>query len=330
MPTDLEREIRETLRKRAEQPRAPLQIPESVRRRARRRRMASAIGSSLVVAGIVAGAVVGTRALLAPTAAPSEIQPAGPDAEAFAVWPQTTKEEAEAAQACADRGDESCTWQLSALEVVRRYGDNKLGWNQVFFFVQGFSNEYLLLPLEGETQDLGLVDVVDPLTVRIAECLPPQIGECRTARLRVEKPLRPDVTGIWLITEAEEASVFVQRPVGSDAGPLPDAVVDFLQRFMESRQAGEGAERFLTDSAVNQYERGDGGLSLYGYAPDGRYRISGETLPTNGPAAYQASIRIQVGERTIEEALLIEERPDGVETGPEWRDLMVIGVQRAS
>jgi hypothetical protein len=79
MPTDLERDIRETLHARAGHARAPMELPRPVRRRARRRRIGSAIGSSLIVAGIVAGTVVGVRALLA-TRAPGEVEPGKPGA----------------------------------------------------------------------------------------------------------------------------------------------------------------------------------------------------------------------------------------------------------
>ena len=325
MSTDLEREIRETLRERVGKMRAPMEIPRSVRGRARRRRIGTAIGSSLVVAGLVAGIVVGVRALLAPGPPPA-VKLGGPDA--FAVWPQTTREEARQAQDCVDAGRAECIWQLNALEVVRRYGQQELGWENVFAYVRGFSDEYLLLPLEGEV-DIGLVDVVDPLTVRITECHPPQVDArgCRTAHLTVEKPLVPDVRGIWLITHSKEGTLYVEE-ASPALPPLTAPVLDFVQRFMDRRHAGSGAERFLSDAALAQYERGEGNLSLYGYVQDSTYDISGQTMGGGGPDGYLVEIRIRVGELTIDEQLLVETRPDGDETGPSAKDFVIVAADR--
>lgn len=45
-------------------------------------------------------------------------------------------------------------------------------------------------------------------------------------------------------------------------------VFDFVHNFMEARTAGKGAEGFLNWHAAEQYERGENGLSLYGYTGD--------------------------------------------------------------
>lgn len=333
MATDVEREIRGLLAERADDVRPRADVPPRILQRTRRRRFGTAFGSAVVVAGLVAAAVVGTRALIATTAAPQETRLGGPDAGQFAVWPQQTREEAEAAQRCADEMKPECLWQLNALEVVRRYGEQELGWNQVFAFVQGFSNEYVLLPLQGEEQDIGLVDVVDPLTVRIAECLPPQIDlpECRAAQLTVEKLLVPDVTGIWSISEAQHGTYEVPEspppsPAAGGAGTedIPGTVIAFVERFMDARHSGSGAEWFLADRAPARYERRVGGLSLYGYAMDGTWEIDGETLHRPGPEEYNVQIRIYVGESTIVEDVLVASMPDGDELGPAWRDFRLV------
>lgn len=48
-----------------------------------------------------------------------------------------------------------------------------------------------------------------------------------------------------------------------------------LDEFMEARLAGTGADSFLSQEALGQFQQGAGGLSLYGYLEGARFELGG-------------------------------------------------------
>lgn len=101
-----------------------------------------------------------------------------------AIWPQTTRQEGEAAQHCADTGDAECTWQLQAREVVLRYATAEFLWHDVVFEVEPES-----------------LESSGPHTFQVSGCVgqPWQQACAESGTVTLERSLRPTRSGIFFV-----------------------------------------------------------------------------------------------------------------------------------
>jgi hypothetical protein len=263
--------------------RAPVDpvIRPQLRRRVRRRRAANVALAGALAATVVAGAVFGVSAAIrvrgnsVQRSAASQIEPWP------GLYPAATQEEAERVQACADAGD--CAEYLSVEEVVRGYSKFHLGWPGVYFTDS-------LVIAEG--------DQTGPLTVTIGQCSPIE-GKyfpkgCVIAGVTVERLLRHDATGVWFVIEARES---VSDPEGSAQQALTEAQVKALvEKFMTLRMEGASeAIGLLSATAKSQYERGDGGLFLFGEGIAGNHWLFEHFEIDSLAAADANSYEVKVG-----------------------------------
>lgn len=272
----METELRELLQERAEEMRIDPEIPRTVLRRARRRRAGIVLAAGAVAAGMVAAAFVGGRALVAMSVDPDRRDPGqvGPAVEWRGIWPQDSREEAEAAQAAADAGDPSHTWQLDPREVIERYAFDVLGWERVFF-VQSVPRE--VSPDQAPVEDINIGDCN---TVGLEECP-------HEAEVTVDRLVRRDVTGIWSV-----ARVHVRGASGPTA-ITEEEVRDAVSRFMRARIAGMGAEDLLSPQARGQYQLHEGGLFLHAPTSNPPYdRFEIQRTTQEYPTLWFVEVRI--------------------------------------
>jgi hypothetical protein len=238
-------DVKELLRQAADDLPVDHRIPPEVATRARRRRTRNGMLAGVVGVALLVGVGFGVRGAIgffAPDARPVDTPPA----EWRGIWPQNSRAEAETAQAAADEGDQSFTWQLQGEEVARRYAQ------EVLAFPEAFVLDY---PAEGP-------DEAGPLTAVVSDC-DERVGVsvckgARRAEVTIERLLRPDATGIWFVMASEE--------LGSGHAVDEAEVRTFIDRFMEVRMGrSEEAPTFLTDEARTQFRRGEAGLKLFGY-----------------------------------------------------------------
>ena len=319
-----ETQVRELLRAKAEEMRIDPRMPRPVLRRARRRRMATVLVAGVVAAGVALGGMAGLRAVLV---AEPPVRPADPQWRG--IWPQATRAEAESAQACADRGDPECTWQLDANLVVDRYATEQLNWRDVLFITYHAEG---LEDIEGGDRELPPRLLADPgpLFVTIADCS--GRGRCDSATLVLERLLRTD--GIWSIASVRLGTLPPPPTEEPTLSPLPIPppeefeIRDFAQAFLDARLAGSGAEEFLSGVAADQYSTHEGGLYLYGEKHDpglgwnygGGGIVSVEAVDAN---SYEVVVGLRLerdgDHRTLHETLFV---------GPDDSRLMVRGAMR--
>jgi hypothetical protein len=165
------------------------------RRRARRARLATITLALVLAAGSFAG-------LMATFGGGGSAEPA---AGGWAgIWPQTSLQSVQAAQAGADAGDPTYTWQLDATTVLQRFGLEQLGWKGFSFLrvVDGSGSD---APGYNNEPDLSNPDASGPLTFMILGCDATGPGvSCPTATVTIQRLLRQDRTGIWSVTQVED------------------------------------------------------------------------------------------------------------------------------
>ncbi len=247
--SDVERELREMLRNKADEVLIDTDLPKTVLKRSRRRRAATmALGSALGVL-VVAGGFFGARAMLAN----NETQLGGPATTAPPVgawrglWPQDTRAEAEAAQASLDGGSDEFSFQADITTLLKSFGGNNHAWTETFIVSETLN-----------TTPPG------PHTVHISNCSlqgpESEGGSCENAYVTVEQLLRTGEGQLWFVT-ADDA-----YPPGSDPGAPTEGKAESIaaQAFMDARIAGSGAEKWLTQDSQGWYEAHDqSGLYLY-------------------------------------------------------------------
>jgi hypothetical protein len=244
---DVESELRELLKDRAEEAPADPTITPALVRRARARRRRTVAVTAVVTGAVVIGAVTGVRAILG--FEPPRDVAAGP--EWLGVWPQASREKAVEAQdemdrllengACVSTEIEKCNhplaWQLDGVEVVTRYALDVLGWDRPFI-EEGF--------------EVSGADDPGPVLVHIGTCRTFATDACGyEARITVERLLHPGRGGLWFVTSVA-LSASVERA---------EAMV---RDFLEARVAGSGADMYLSPLAKGIYDDHVEGLSLYG------------------------------------------------------------------
>jgi len=309
----VESELKELLRERAEQAGIDPAIPHQVIRRARSRRRRTIAVSGLVSIALVLGAVVGVRAIL--DFEPPRDVAAGP--EWRGLWPQTTRQEAEAAQEAADSrldgaecpaDPESCLqddvlWQLGLGEVATRYAVEELGWSAAS------------MP---EVPDLA-PDAPGPVGVEVVSCSPNSFCDPRfTAEITLERLLRPDRFGLWFVTGAQQTIT-------------PAAATEVVRQFLEARVAARSVDALISASAKGIYDAREDGLSLYGgdEGPFVGYEISERDIA--GAETYLFLVRLGrfgTGDEingTVAESLLIG---PGLATNGDPQPVLVLSVSR--
>jgi hypothetical protein len=192
------------------------------------------------------------------------------------MWPQTNLEEVREAQELADAGDPNYTWQLDAAlaangepwgaEIFARFMEEELGWEEFSVGNPGFATgdggglyeEVVFIRCApGETNPLNSLYADAPPEIR--GCAP-TIDELsyETVRFRVTQPGRRGSSGIWVVDEwemnkpADQGSLwgllypdFSFSQVEQVVPPSDAEVSAFLEEFLQTRVAGEGAEQYL-------------------------------------------------------------------------------------
>ncbi len=134
---DMDTEIKEMLRRRADDMRIDPGLPAPVLRRSRRRRGLAAMLAGTTAVLIVAGAVVGAQAILTRTGGPatsptppaSESPPTGGGTGlAFAgIWPERNADELQAEQSVVDQGNDQ--YRLDPSQTGVEFAHQALGWD---------------------------------------------------------------------------------------------------------------------------------------------------------------------------------------------------------
>jgi hypothetical protein len=244
---DVENELKELLRARAEKAGTDPTIAPTLVRRARSRRQRTVAVTAVFTVAVVLGSVVGVRAIL-DFEPPREVA-AGP--EWRGLWPQATRDKAVDAQdevdrllengACVSTEIESCNhalaWQLDGVEVATRYAVDVLQWDRPFI-EEGFEVS-------------GAADP-GPVLLHVGTCKAFASDACGyEARITVERLIHPGRGGLWFVTGVA-LSASVERA---------EAMV---RAFLQSRVAGSGADMYLSPVAKGTYEDHVEGISLYG------------------------------------------------------------------
>jgi hypothetical protein len=163
------------------------------------------------------------------------------------IWPQRTEAEADDAQARADAGDPEATWQLDpnengAVGIAKRFLRESLGWDA--------ARDTLIttLPLHSGTEwsDVAVLNFIRCETGRANAaypgigCAPGDANTFEQVTVRLEQLVRPDPSGIWIVTRWAEVPGYTQ------AQPISDEETrSFVEGFLEARVAGSGAEDFF-------------------------------------------------------------------------------------
>jgi hypothetical protein len=286
--SDVDQKVREALADMAD--RAPIDpvIPPRIKRRVRRRRAANVVLVGAFGAVVVAGTVFGVAAVIRVRG--DSVQPPGASqTERWpGLYPAATAEEGEALQACVDEGRKgTCAQYVNLQDVVRGYVIEHLGWPGVYF------TDSLVAAQASEA---------GPVTVTVGQCSPIEgtyfPKGCVVADVTVQRLLRRDDKGVWFVIQFHQS---LSDPDGSGQPVALDAQArNFLEDFMSLRLAGSPqALDFLSATAKSQYERGDGGLVLFGEGiPGNGYLIDRFEVLSIRPAdanSFEVEISMVVG-----------------------------------
>lgn len=196
------------------------------------------------------------------------------------IWPQDSRQEAEQAQLAADRGDLRSSWQLGfdPDEVVHRYAREVLGWRDPQPLVDNIGPDWVR-----ETLLIECAPGPHPDYPEIA-CGLPEDRIYAAVNLTVERLVRRDRGGIWIVTESEP-TVFHQP-----APSTKEEVRTLVTQFLEARVRGSGAEAHLSADGRREYGRRQQMGPLYsGYDRYGIASIDGPLWPLG---EYEVGVRL--------------------------------------
>lgn len=289
---ELDDELRRILAAKAGGVHADGAPPPDLLRRSRQRRVLTGLVASGTVAGVVVAASFGVAAVVrekpgavigpagSPTPAPSPNGWAG-------IWPQSTLNHAEEAQRRADEGEHQFDFQLDPKYLLQRFAMEALEW-------QSWEDIWFASPLPNESSS-------GPVTILMGDCEAVGTEECpREAEVTIERLLRREPTGIWLVTHVDTKDVVPSiphspLPVEPTPSPSPEewgvTLIDFVESFLEARLAGEGAEAFLAPGTRRAFERGDNGVELYD--PAGRWTHA-EVVGAEGVNPYITDVYVRI------------------------------------
>lgn len=260
--TDLDDRVRTMLQDRSRDVLIEPALPRAVAVRARRRRiLIGACGGLAVLVAIVVGAAA-VRSVVpeervgstSPTVSPTPVV-----SPWSGLWPQTSRADAEAAQAAVDAGEPGTRWQLDVGQVVRRYAVRELGFTEVHV------DASIDLVREGEP---------GPFAIHVLSCEPRRSDEwppvCaagggRYTEITVERLLRADRTGLWFVTGATDPAPAEEQTVPPLTAGYPETFVAVTNDgdLVLVRLADGGIERTLIEHA-GELALGNGALT-----PDG-------------------------------------------------------------
>lgn len=202
------------------------------------------------------------------------------------IWPQDSRREAERAQESADRRGRY-TWQVGpdGEAVVFRFARKQLGWDRV----RGFD---IQVPEDatGRLRRWRLIRCVEGSTnadYPEIECSPGKDLIYPATYITIERLLRRNESGIWVVTEAEPTQVHQRKPASRE--DVRSAVSMFLQR----RIRGSGAGEFLSPEGRKEFGRAN---PLYSPSRGSAY-ADYELVFVDGPLWPFASF--EVGTRMI-------------------------------
>jgi len=245
------------------------------------------------------------------------------------IWPQTTIEEAQIAQARANQGDDSLTHQQDAYGLVQTFAKDALWW----------TNVRPALISAAEAAGNG------PLTTTVTGCTEGQMNTetdvlfcpddaLQTAEVTIERLVQRDPKGIWIVTAASvngaqpsmhpspmppTESPGAPGPEDTTAAAVPSNVEAFVEAFIQARaEETLYAEEQLAWEALAAYDSNEGGLELYDYESDDgvSWEIATiEGLPNTDRWRVVLRIEGQGGDfpdsGVIHEALLVGSPGDG-------------------
>jgi len=135
---DMDNDVKEMLRRRAEDVRIDPSVPAPLLRRSRRRRASSAVLGAITAMVVVAGAVVGSQALIHTSPGPAETPTPDPTATGFGppvvsdgafagIWPERNADELQAAQTAFDQGTDE--YRLDPSGTAVEFAHQVFGWD---------------------------------------------------------------------------------------------------------------------------------------------------------------------------------------------------------
>lgn len=256
--------------------------------------MALVVLAAVSGSGLVAWALVGQRGRM----------PAG--SAWRGLWPQDSREEAQQAQLAAIRGDARYSWQLDfdGEEVFVRYAREVLGWSQpqpISIHIpegQDWAREAQVLQCApGPHPDYPEID-----------CAPPKDRTYPAVNITVERLIRRNPGGIWIVTGVERTKVHLPAPASKDE------VRRFVTAFLERRVRGLGAERYLSREGRSRFGVRFGRLgplyrSIAGFRygrseitfvdgplwPYGGFEVGVRLLPESGPGVHDETLFVGPG-----------------------------------
>ncbi|MBI2238755.1 MAG: hypothetical protein HYU54_09575 [Actinobacteria bacterium] len=185
------------------------------------------------------------------------------------IWPQTSREDAKAAQERADAAGSESVWQVDWNQegiVAKRFLQEELGWDGSRESGTGY--------VPGNAEQAWEAEVVEWYLIRCADATNPlypdhpSMGDCaptidRThfeqVVVRAEQLIRPGRSGIWLITGWEEVEPYAQAVPRTE-----EEARALMTAFLEARLSGSGAEPLVECCAsdkkveLNMYETSGG------------------------------------------------------------------------
>lgn len=215
------------------------------------------------------------------------------------IWPQDSREEGERAQAAADGGGGHYAWQLGpdGEEVVLRYVREQLGWVkprpldiEVPEDATGWLRQWRVIRCAPGAQNADYPQV---------DCAPPDGRTYPAVYITVERLLRRDDSGLWIVTAVEPTAVDQPEPASLEE------VKGFVNAFLERRLTGSGVEEFLSTEAETEFREG---LSLGPLYDPGYERH--EIVFVDGPlwpfAGFEVGVRMHlVSGGAISETLFV-------------------------
>jgi hypothetical protein len=246
------------------------------RRRERNRRIAAGILALAVAAAGIGGVVVAFRG------APRVVL-GGDDRPFPGIWPERSWEEAEAAQARADAGEEA--WRLQPPSVGYRFAEEVLGWGQP-------GAEVMVGEIASGEPAGGIVlrihRFAGPCDPRAGDACPPVVAELE---LGLEQLIRRGEGGVWTVTEVDSpdidlpvdpgATVRIGQRVGVTM--RPPAFRDALVLAVGWHLAAPGCPRWT-------------GVAT-GPATEGRVVLTPDALPEGCDPPVPAVLYAWMGER---------------------------------
>jgi hypothetical protein len=173
------------------------------------------------------------------------------------IWPHVTKHEAELEQRSLEEGDESLEWLADGGLVAGRFAETQLGWSDASFILRPLE-EHIPVTFDDPAR-LTDPGEAGPHRIGMSECpITQRDRECRAAVITVQRLVNVGEWGVWDVIDYE---TFTLPPLPT---ATPAEVHNFLERFLNRRLEGHGAEQLLTADGRQAFDPSSGGLALYG------------------------------------------------------------------